>query len=99
MVKKPAKIQIGSLRYLRKGDSSGAAARASRSAVLKYANRAKPAPNMRALQATTGPNPPTSIPMSNPQTVARFTNVNPPESHFMELDWELDSRPALAVLR
>src|SRR5205085_11990371 len=101
MAKKPAKIQIGSLRYFDNLDLSVAKASTcgSESVVLRYAKRAKPAANIRVAQATVALSPPATIPMINPQTVAKFTNVNPPESHFISLDLELDSAPALGSLR
>src|ERR1700731_1611661 len=96
LAKKPAKIHIGSLRYFDVVDlsRSKASAGGSESVVLRYAKRANPAANIRAANATAVLNPPVNIPMSNPQTVAKFTNVNPPESHFIELDLDLGSAPA-----
>ena len=87
MTKKPAKIHIGSLRYFDILDLSRSKASdcgsGSESVVLRYAKRANPAAIIRAANATGVLSPPVSIPMSNPQTVAKFTNVNPPESHFI----------------
>src|SRR5439155_12903939 len=91
MVKKPARIQIGNLRYFAVFglSPSKASVLGAGSVVLRYARRAIPAANIRAIQATIVLNPPKIIPMSNPQTVAKFTNINPPESHFIESDLDL----------
>ena len=69
------------------------------SVVLRYAKRANPSANIRAANATAVLNPPVSIPINNPQMVAKFTNVNPPESHFIQLDLELDSARELVPVR
>src|SRR5260370_34965538 len=94
MMKKPAKIQIGRLRYFDVLDLSGSKASVCDfgSVVLRYAKKANPAANIRAANATAVLNPPVSIPTNNPQMVTKFTNVSPPESHFIEsdLDWDLD---------
>src|SRR6266480_2581331 len=101
MVKKPAKIHIGSLRYFHVLDfpRSKAAACGSESIVLRYAKRANPAANIRATHATVALSPPASIPMTNPQMVAKFTNVNPPESHFIWVELDSDSAPASVPVR
>ena len=85
MANKPAKIQIGRLRYFDVLDLSRSRASACvfGSVVLRYAKRANPTANMRAANATAVLNPPVSIPINNPQMVAKFTNVSPPESHFI----------------
>src|SRR5438132_13433077 len=96
MVKKPAKIQIGRLRYFDGFDSSRSPGSADGfgSVVLRYAKRANAAANIRAANATGVLKPPVSIPISNPQMVAKFTKVNPLPSHF--ICWGLDSSPGSA---
>ena len=104
MVKKPARIQIGRLRYFDAFDFSPAKASGCDlgSLVLRYAESPKAAAKTRADNATGVLNPPVTIPISNPQLVAKFTKVNPPESHFISLDLDLDldldfgSAPVLA---
>jgi len=99
MAKKPAKIQIGRLRYFDAFDVSRSKASASDfgSLVLRYAKRANAAAKIRVANATGVLNPPVSIPINSPLTVAKFTKVNPPESHFISLD--LDSASGLEPLQ
>src|SRR5437016_14446115 len=99
MVKKPAKIQKGRLRYSDASDLSRSKALVCDfgSDVLKYAKRANAAAKIRAANATGVLNPPVSIPINSPLIVAKFTKVKPPESHFISLD--LDSASGLEPLQ
>ena len=63
------------------GSGTGEATRLS--VVVKYAANAAATPINKENIATHGPNPPLAIPRKRPAAVAKFTKVNPAESHFI----------------